>query len=125
MTESLQATESLDAAGATHPRVALPSIEERIVHEVYINAGTAAALDGVDAEGRNVVTPMDGSYTPLGLMTVCFLVIDNGFVEIGYSAPASPENFDAEKGRQFARENAVRSLWPKLGFALRERLSAS
>jgi hypothetical protein len=48
----------------------------------------------------------------------------NGFIVIGHSAPASPENFNAELGRKFAYENAIRQLWPLMGFALRERLSA-
>jgi hypothetical protein len=41
---------------------------------------------------------------------------------IGKSAPASPENFNAELGKKFAYEDAVRQLWPLMGFALRDRL---
>ena len=47
----------------------------------------------------------------------------NGFVVIGKSAPAAPKNFDAEKGRTFAYEDAVRQLWPLMGFALRDKLA--
>ena len=56
------------------------------------------------------------------VMTLCFLTMKNGYVVIGKSAPASPENFDQDKGRVFAREDAIRQLWPLMGFALRDRL---
>ena len=36
-------------------------------------------------------------------MTVCALTLQNGFVVIGESAAASPENFDQEIGRTIAR----------------------
>ncbi len=49
--------------------------------------------------------------------------MQNGFTVIGKSAPASPENFDAETGRLFAYEDAIKQLWPLEGYALRERLS--
>src|SRR3546814_10183179 len=59
----------------------------------------------------------------LDKMTLCSLVLQNGFAVIGKSAPASPENFDAEKGRLFAYEDAIKQLWPLEGYALRERLA--
>jgi hypothetical protein len=56
-------------------------------------------------------------------LSICLLVMKNGFVVIGKSAPASPENFNRELGKKFAYEDAVRQLWPLMGFALRDRLS--
>lgn len=109
---SLQATEDLSARGATHPRVSLADIEAAISGENYINAGDACERVGQPASA------------PMHLMTMCFLTMKNGFVVVGKSAPASPENFDADKGRTFAREDAVRQLWPLMGFSLRDRLSA-
>ena len=53
------------------------------------------------------------------------MVLLHAFTVIGKSAPASPENFNAELGRKFAYEDAVRQLWPLLGFSLRDRLLAS
>jgi hypothetical protein len=55
-------------------------------------------------------------------MTIAVVVMENGFAVIGKTAPADPENFDADLGRQFAREDAIRQLWPLEGYALRERL---
>ena len=50
--------------------------------------------------------------------------VKNGFKVVGKSAPASPENFDPEKGRELAYEDAFRQLWPLEGYLLRERLAA-
>jgi hypothetical protein len=38
-------------------------------------------------------------------------------------ARASPENFNADLGRKFAYEDAVRQLWPLMGYALRDKLA--
>jgi hypothetical protein len=57
-------------------------------------------------------------------MTVAFVKLANGFIVIGESAPADPANFDANLGRQFAMEDAIRQIWPLEGYALRERMTA-
>ncbi len=56
-------------------------------------------------------------------MTVCALTLRNGFVVVGESAAASPENFDEAIGRKIARERARDRIWALEGYALRERLS--
>lgn len=56
-------------------------------------------------------------------MTVCALTLRNGFVVIGESAAASPENFDAAIGRRIARDNARNRIWALEGYLLRERLA--
>ena len=60
----------------------------------------------------------------LGLLTFCVLVLKNGFTVTGESACASPENFNAEIGRQIARQNAVQKIWPLMGYELRSRISS-
>jgi len=60
----------------------------------------------------------------VGRMTVTTLVMKNGYVVVGKSAPADPENFDAELGKKFAREDAVRQLWPLFAFALKTEMAA-
>lgn len=112
---SLNASEALSAKGATHPRVSLADMNDGIASEHYINAGEAIQATSVDG-----IPPLH----PVSLMTICFLTMRNGFVVLGKSAPASPENFDAEKGKTFAREDAIRQLWPLMGFSLRDRLAA-
>ena len=59
------------------------------------------------------------------LMTVCALVMKNGFVVTGEAACASPDVFDAKLGRKYARENALKKLIALECYALREKLKAS
>lgn len=55
-------------------------------------------------------------------MTVCGLILRNGFCVIGESAAASKENFNEEIGRKIARENARNKIWALEGYLLRDRL---
>lgn len=57
-------------------------------------------------------------------MTIAILTLKNGYVLVGKSAPADPDNFDRELGRKFAREDAIRQAWPLYAFALRDRMTA-
>lgn len=56
-------------------------------------------------------------------MTICALTLKNGFIVIGESAAASPENFDAEIGRKIARDNARNKIWALEGYRLRTALA--
>jgi hypothetical protein len=109
MTDSLKASDDLAAKGATAPRVTLQDIEDNIAAISYINAGQV--VNG-EAEDRDA--------SPLDLLTVCFITTQNGFVVVGKSAPASAENFDEQKGRQFARDDAIRQLWPLMAYSLKQ-----
>jgi len=55
-------------------------------------------------------------------LTVCCLLLENGFTVTGQSAAASPENFDEEIGRKIARADAREKIWQLEGYLLRERL---
>lgn len=112
--ETLTATEAYSASRATAPRVSLDDMQSKIERELYFNAAEAEAAIYGTAQGRN----------PLASLTICILVMQNGFTVIGKSAPASPENFDEEKGKRFAYEDAIKQLWPLEGYALREKLAA-
>ena len=115
---ALQATEDYSAARSTAPRVSLQSMKDKVAGEYYFTAN--AALRALNhSEGADY--PYHHS---LDLLTICLLVMQNGFTIIGKSAPASPENFDPEKGKAFAYEDAIKQLWPLEGYALRDRLSA-
>ena len=111
MSDSLQVTDQAAAAVAKAPRVSLVDIEAAIGEIHYANARDVAELDGSRASEH------------LATLTVCLVTMRNGFTVIGKSAPASPENFDAALGRKFAYEDAVRQLWPLMGFALRDKLA--
>lgn len=110
-TTSLQASDTAAAAVAVAPRVTLADIEGAIAAQYEFRAGEAVHALGMPAGDQ------------LYLLSICILVMKNGFTVIGKSAPASPENFNRELGRKFAYEDAVRQLWPLMGFSLRDRLS--
>jgi hypothetical protein len=105
----------IQAKGLTAPRVTPPDIEAEISSEWYINGG--------DAQPDEFQPPVPAQH-PLRLLTICVLVLRNGFTVTGESACASPENFDAEIGRKIARQNAVNKVGPLLGFRLRDKLHA-
>ena len=55
--------------------------------------------------------------------TVCLLLLVNGTIVSGESACVSPENFDAEIGKQNSYQNAVDKIWALEGYLLKERLT--
>lgn len=89
----------IQAKGLNAPRLNPTMIDEAIMSEAYhVFPGTT--------------------------MTVCALTLRNGFIVIGESAAASPENFNAEIGRKIARENARNKIWALEGYLLRSKLAA-
>lgn len=58
----------------------------------------------------------------LKCLTICVLVLRNGFTITGKSACASPENFDAELGAKIARADARQQIWALEGYQLRTSL---
>ncbi len=64
------------------------------------------------------------THTALDCLTICVLVLKNGYTVVGKSACASPENYDAELGGKIAREDARRQIWALEGYALRSKLAA-
>lgn len=117
--KALETTEAECAQGRTAPRVSLDDIKNSIAAQYYISGDDAArmAKDGIGPQGSAI-----SDVTPLTLLTICLIVMTNGFTIIGKSAPASPENYDFELGKKLAYEDAVRQIWPLMGFALRDRL---
>lgn len=111
MTSSLELTEAECAEGRTAPRVSLDDIKANIAAQ-YTFTGSAAI-------GPNVP-----GHPSLDILTICLVVLRNGFVIVGKSAPASAENFDYVLGAKLAYEDAIRQIWPLMGYALREELAA-
>lgn len=113
--------QAIKAASADRaPRITPDDIEANIAGEFYFTAA-----EGVLGAINKPSDPMPKIPLPLGLLTFCVLVLRNGFTVTGQSACASPENFNAEIGRRIAREDAVRQVWPLLGFRLRDKLAAT
>lgn len=94
--------------------------EAAIEKEIQAKGLTAARLtpDKIDAAiaGEQYWRPQQTT------MTVCALTLRNGFVVIGESAAASPENFDEAIGRKIARDNARNKIWALEGYLLRQGL---
>jgi hypothetical protein len=98
---SLEVTDIASASVQKTPnRVALSDIEAKIANVEYFNPESASHF------------------------TIAILTLTNGYVVLGESAPADPENYNKELGEQFARENAIRKVWPLMGYALCDKLSA-
>lgn len=122
MTDSIE--KEIISKGLTAPRITPADLQANIISEHYFTA-----LDGTAGAYRNGgdVHPVGGTPsvavgTALGLLTFCVLVLRNGFTVTGESACASPENFDAEIGREIARANAEQKIWPLMGYAPKQKL---
>jgi hypothetical protein len=60
-------------------------------------------------------------YQPEGTtLTVCVLELHNGFLMVGKSACISPSFFDAEKGKQIAKADAIDRMWELEGYYQKE-----
>lgn len=107
------------------PKVTLADIEAFIVSEHYFTAadGRNGAIAAETYVGKEVPLGMDADLAPLESLTFCVLNLANGFTIVGQSACVSPENFDPEVGRHYAREDAVRQMWKPMGFQLRTELA--
>lgn len=90
-------------------RVTEEMLEQQIAGQYFFNLGADALPPDVP----------DWQRQSLGLLTLCILVLRNGWTVVGKSACVSPENFDAEKGKQFAREDAVEQMWQLEGYVLK------
>lgn len=111
--------QEIQAKGLTAPRITPADVQANIVGEFYFTA-----KDGVRGEFAASGFGLIEESNSLDLLTFCVLVLQNGFTVTGESACASPENFNAEIGRKIARQNAEQKIWPLMGYALKERLSA-
>jgi len=88
------------AVQKTPNRVTLESIEAKVSNVEYINPASAPHV------------------------TLAFVTMKNGFTLTGKSAPADPNNFNADLGKKFAYEDAVRQAWAHEGYLLCEKLAA-
>jgi Phage protein (N4 Gp49/phage Sf6 gene 66) family len=121
--------QEIQSKGLNAPRVTPADLEDAISSEHFFTAAQGdekATEDAAFAAGKGSLQRdyEARSTTPkaLELLTLCVLVLKNGFTVVGKSACASPENFDADLGRKIARADAVNQMWPLLGYALKDRL---
>ena len=105
--------------GLTAPRITPEHIDRQIVSVSYFVPGDVIAMQAAAYGTKNVSIP-----APLACLTICVLVLANGFTVTGESACASPENYDAELGRKIAFRNARDKIWQLEGYQLRTQLQA-
>lgn len=116
--------QEIQAKGKTAARVTPADLQANISSHWYFTAAEGA--EGAAAAGTpHAEQPPVPAGSPLRLLTICVLVLKNGFTVTGESACASPENFDAEIGRKIARQNAEQKIWPLMGYALKQQLHDS
>jgi Phage protein (N4 Gp49/phage Sf6 gene 66) family len=100
----------IQAKGLNAPRLTPADIDAQIRSEY---CGRASSLFKVI-----------GKHDPaLDCLTICVLVLQNGFMVVGTSACASPENYDAALGHKIARESARQNVWELEGYRLRSKLA--
>lgn len=99
------------------PRITPSHIEDCIASVHFFTAA-----DGVNGAKRPDAVIMDDSLQSLELLTICVLVLKNGFTVVGKSACASPENFNADIGKDVAWRDAKEQIWPLEGYLLKQNL---
>ena len=98
-----QIEQEIQAKGLTAPRVTLADLNANIVHTEIVKH--------VSHSGQ--------------VLRWVVLTVKNGHAVHGEpSCSVSPENDNAEIGEKIAIDNARRALWPLMGYALKDRLSA-
>lgn len=95
--------------------VSKESIEAKIKSVVYLNVG-----DGVEATDGG--TTNQAVLDNLKLVTLCIIILENGFKVEGVSACVDPANYDEEKGKAYAYENAFEKIWEVEGYLLRQAM---
>lgn len=90
------------------------SIEAKIRNVYYINAG--AAVQASD-QGYN-----ERDLEELKLVTICIIILENGFKVEGTSACVDPSRYNEEIGQEEAYKNAFEKIWEKEGYLLKQQL---
>lgn len=112
-TNSLEASDQAVAAVSTAPRVTLADLKASIREWYHVN--------GLEAVNHAVPAGNPAPH-PLSVLSLCILVLHNGWTVVGKSAPASVQNFNPEIGKDLAFKDALTQIWPLMGFELRCRL---
>jgi len=107
---SIYETDKQSAKFAKAPRIALKDIEDQIAYKFDLN-------------GKDIIPyAPNTALASLEVLSICMLIMKNGFVVIGKSAPMSSENYNFALGQQFAYEDAIRQLWPLMAFSAKDKV---
>lgn len=94
--------------------VSKASIEAKIRGVYFINAGAAIKASG---DGYT-----DHDLEELKLVTICIIILENGFKVEGTSACVDPKIYNDAIGRQEAYKNAFEKIWEKEGYLLKQKM---
>lgn len=120
-----QIEQKIQDKGLNAPRVTPRDVEGEIASIHFFTAAQGAQKANDDRAFHNGGVIDTETHKPpqqLELLTICVLVLNNGFTVTGESACASPENFNPDIGKDIAFDKAREKIWPLLGFRLRDRL---
>lgn len=95
-------------------KVTADHIHSCISEVFYINAGDAVRAQGVPFKSESI--------SELHLVTVCIIILKNGFKVEGVSACVDPSSYDKALGEKFAFENAFEKIWQLEGYLLKEQM---
>lgn len=89
------------------------SIEAKIRGVYFINAGEA-----LKDSNRGYQRDLE----ELKLVTICIIILENGFKVEGTSACVDPSRYNEAIGQEEAYKNAVEKIWELEGYALKQKL---
>ena len=125
MSNDKSVTEAELIERAVAPRVTKGQFDDNIVSVHFFTAadGRSGAIAAETYSGIESPKPDGSDLVPLSLLTICVIVLKNGFTVTGESACASPENYRKDIGERLALEKAKEKIWPLMGYALRDHLA--
>lgn len=106
---SEQALEEM-SKGTPGPRITPGRIDDVISDRYFINGWAAVGASA---------PRMDS----LKCLTICIMVLRNGFTVVGTSACASPANYSRDIGERLAEDDAREQVWKLEGYLLRQDLA--
>ena len=94
--------------------VSKSSIEAKIRGVYFINAGEAIKTSNGGYTDRDLAE--------LNLVTICIIIMQNGFKVEGTSACVDPKIYNEAIGQEEAYKNAFEKIWEKEGYLLKQKL---
>lgn len=91
--------------------VSKASIEAKIRGVYFINAGEAIKDKYIQCD-----------FEELKLVTICIIILENGFKVEGTSACVDPKIYNEVIGQEEAYKNAFEKIWEKEGYLLKQKL---
>jgi len=108
-------------------KITIADVEEQIESESYFTA--REGLEGsIVLSGTTPGWPCEdvSQLIPprLDCLTICVLVMTNGFVITGESCCVNSEDFDSELGRKYALENALDKAFAYVAYERRSKITS-